>query len=103
MKFFASHSKVLENLDDQSKEAQEQNAEHIEEMAKQIESLGGKVVEKTRFNIVVEMAEHRLHQLFNVIIDETQEFIGYVDTKLQDLQDYINHIEVCPPDGDERS
>lgn len=98
MKFNASHKKIIDNLGDESKAVE--NEKHIDEIADKIEAFGGKVVEKTRFNVVAEMAEHRLHQLFDFIIDETQEFIGYVDVKLQALQDSINHIEVCPPDHD---
>ena len=100
MKFNASHSKILDNLDNVDDAATaEKNQKHLDEIVQKIESHGGTVIEKTRFNVVAEMAEHRLHQLFNFVIDETQEFIGYVDAKLQDLQDHINHIEVCPPDN----
>lgn len=97
MKFNASHKKIIDNLGDESKV--EENQKHLDEIVEKIESHGGTVIEKTRFNVVAEMAEFRLHQLFNFVIDETQEFIGYVDAKLQDLQDHINHIEVCPPDS----
>lgn len=97
MKFFASHSEVLDNLGDPAMEAE--HKARLNEVARQIEAHGGKVIEKTRFNVVAEMAEHRLHQLFDFVIDETQAFIGYVDVKLQTLQDHIDHIEVCPPDN----
>lgn len=96
MKFFASHSKILENLGNAAKEVEHKL--HLDAIAKKIEAYGGKVLEVTRFNVAAEMAEHRLIQLFDIAIDETSAFIGYVDVKLHALKDHIDHIEVCPPD-----
>jgi hypothetical protein len=95
MKIFASHSSVIDNVNDP--DAQPQNAAHLQAIAAKLHGFGAKIVEITRFNVVAEIAEHRLLELFDVVIDDTEGFIGKVDAKLHALKDYIDHLEVCAP------
>lgn len=92
MKFFASHSKILDEAGNPDKQAE--HSEHLDEIGRRVEALGGKVVDKSRYNIAIEMAEHRLHQLFDFALDTAEGFFGAVENVAGDLKDWVDHLEI---------
>lgn len=119
-KFNLSHSKILDTLDDDSDEAQQLRDEHLDQIANRMEGHGARVVEKTRYNVVVEMNDaqtHKkfgdvdgdgdrdiddlraafgspIHKLFDIALDAAEGFFGFVEAKAGDLKDWVDHIEV---------
>ena len=119
-KFNLSHSKILDTLDDDSAEAQQLRDEHLDEIARRMEGHGARVVEKTRYNVVVEMNDgastrrkfgdvdgdgdrdfddlraivsEPIHMLFDIVLDTAEGFFGFVEAKAGDLKDWVDHIE----------
>lgn len=93
MKFFASHSSILNSLGDELKKGEQ--ALHLTEVAKRLEGLGAKITEITRFNVVAELPEHRIKDLFDFGEHELEEFIGEVKGKLHAIREFIDHLEIC--------
>jgi predicted sulfurtransferase len=96
MKFNFSHSKILENLGNAGREAE--HALHLDEAAKRLEEAGCKVLEVTRFNVAVEAAEHVVHDIFHFEEKMVKGFVGAIRHKVDQFDDFINHVEVCHDD-----
>lgn len=118
-KFSLSHSKVLDTLDDDSDEAQASRDAHLDEIERRMQGHGAHVVDRTRYNVTVEMkdsSEKRkwgdvdgdgdrdlddlvaavskpIHTLFDLTLDAAEGFFGFVEAKAGDLKDWVNHIE----------
>lgn len=117
MKYNLSHSKILDSLDDQSDEAQAARDAHLDEIESRMSRYGGRVVDRTRYNVTVEMKKPSrkfgdvdgdgdvdfddlfavpgaaIHKLFDFTIDTAQGFFGFVEAKAHDLKEWIDHIE----------
>lgn len=97
MKFFFSHTDVIDNLHDETKK--EDHHDRLHAIAEKLESFGAEIVDVTRFNVVVEMAEHRVRQLFELEEHMFAGFVGKVESRVHALFGHINHVEICPPEG----
>jgi len=97
MKVFFSHTEVIDALHDTTKH--DEHHERLKGIAEKLETFGAEVLEVTRFNVVVELAEHRVRQLFELEEHMFEGFVGKVKSKVHGLLHHIDHIEICPPEG----
>lgn len=98
MKFNVSHSKIINNLGNAGREAE--NAIHLKEAARRMQEAGCEVKEVTRFNIVVEAAADVVRKLFHIEEHMAKGFIGAIKNRAEQLEDFIDHIEIPDHDGD---